>query len=250
MLWYKSWLETRWRFLIGLFVLMCSAAGSVVAYPYVVKMTATMPVDMGGMIGARVREAVELAHSFRGYIWSNWFRQNLVQIGTLLSILLGIASLASESGGALFTLSLPVSRQRLLHVRAATGLAELFTLVLIPTLLVPLLAPVIGQHYSVASAVVHTICFFAGATLFFSIAILLSTIFSDPWRPLMIAIGAAFALGLAGLFDVEWLGVFRVMSGESWFRESRMPWIGLVATAAVSASIYFGAVRNLVRRDF
>ena len=35
MLWYKSWLETRWRFLIGLALLMLSACGTVLAYPAV-----------------------------------------------------------------------------------------------------------------------------------------------------------------------------------------------------------------------
>lgn len=250
MLWYKSWLETRWRFLIGLFVLMCAAAGAVIVYPQVVKMTASMPVNMGGVIGERVREAADLARSFRGYVWSNWFRQNLAQMGTLFAILLGTASFLSESGGALFTLSLPVSRSRLMHVRAAAGLAQLFALIVIPTLLVALLAPSIGERYGVTNALAHGVCFFAGATIFFMIALLLSTFFGDPWRPVMIAVGVALALGLAGLFDVAALDVFRVMNGESWFREGRMPWQGLLATMAISASIYAGAVMNLARRDF
>ena len=38
MLWYKSWLETRWRFLIGLVLLMLSAGGTVLTYPHVVKL--------------------------------------------------------------------------------------------------------------------------------------------------------------------------------------------------------------------
>jgi hypothetical protein len=250
MLWYKSWLETRWRFLIGLFVLLCSAAGSVALYPHVVKLTATMPVNMTGVLGEKVRESAQLAQSFRGYVWANWFRQNLAQMGTLLAILLGTASLLSESAGALFTLSLPVSRQRLLHVRAASGLAQLFAAILVPTLLVALAAPAIGQRYPVGDALVHALCFFVAATLFFSIAILLSTMFGDPWRPLMIAVGIAFGLALAGWFDVPALGVFEVMSGESWFRDGRLPWAGLLATAAVSASVYGGAVMNLARRDF
>jgi len=251
MLWYKSWLETRWRFLIGLSLLLCSAAGAVLTYPQVVRLTAAIPTaNVPGMLGERIREAVELSRSFRGYVWSNWFRQNLLQTGTLFAILLGIAGLLSESGGALFTLSLPVSRQRLLHVRAAAGLAELFALVFIPSMLLALLSPAIGQSYSMSSVLAHSVCFFVGASLFFSLALLLSTMFSDPWRPVMIAVGIAVALALIEAFDVHALGVFRVMSGESWFRHGRLPWPGLLATAAVSVSVYYGAVRNLVRRDF
>ena len=51
---------------------------------------------------------------------------------TLFAVLLGTGGLLSQAsgGGALFTLSLPVSRNRLLGVRAATGLAELLVLAL------------------------------------------------------------------------------------------------------------------------
>lgn len=252
MLWYKSWLETRWRFLIGLALLICSAAGGVFLYPPVVKLTATLPVpNLGGRLGEKIREAMSLAQSFNGFIWTNWFRQNLTQMGTLFAILLGTASLMSESSGALFTFSLPVTRQRLMHVRAMTGLAELFAIILIPTMLIPLLAPAIRQRYGVGSALVHVICFFVGASLFFALALLLSTIFNDVWRPVMIAVAIAVVVALADqLFEIRILGVFRVMNGERWFRDGQLPWPGLIATAVVSASIYYAAVRNLVRRDF
>jgi hypothetical protein len=249
MLWYKSWLETRWRFLIGLALLSCSAAGAVLTYPKVRELMEYVPTNLGGMIGDRIREAAQLASSYRGYVWSNWFRQNLAQTGTLFAVLLGIASVFSPSRGALFTLSLPVSRPRVLGVRAATGLAELSVLAFLPSLFLPLLAPAIHQSYSVGDALVHGFCFLVAASLFFSLALLLSTIFGDPWRPLLITLGIAIAISIVEqLFGFT--GVFRVMSGESWFRDGRLPWLGLLATAALSASIYYGAVRNLARRDF
>ena len=60
MLWYKSWLETRWRFLIGLTLLMLSAAGAVIAYPRVVKLLPLAnTVDVSGEIGRRIKEGAE-----------------------------------------------------------------------------------------------------------------------------------------------------------------------------------------------
>lgn len=250
MLWYKSWLETRWRFLAGLALLLCGAVAAVFVYPQVLRLAASIPTDMPGFIGEKVRESAELARSYRGYVWSHWFRQNLAQMGTLFAILLGIAGFVSESRGALFTLSLPVSRQRLLHVRAATGLAQLLALAVLPTLVLLLLSPAVGERFGVGSALVHSICFFVAASLFFMLSLLLSTIFADPWRPLMIAVAVAFALAFVQVLDVPALGVFQVMSGESWFRDGRLPWPGLVVTAAVSASMYYGAVVSLARRDF
>jgi len=252
MLWYKSWLETRWRFLIGLGLLLCSAAGGVLSYPYFMKLMATVPMpNLPGRLGERIHEAVALANTYRGFVWSQWFRQNLAQTGTLFAILLGIASLFSRSSGALFTLSLPASRKRLMGTRAMTGLGELFVIAIIPSLAIPLLAPAIGEHYNAGDALVHALCFFIVATMFFCIALLLSTVFSDPWRPLLIALGIAIVIGIADqIFQLPFIGVFRVMSGESWFRDGRLPWFGLAASAAASAFIYYGAQRNLTRRDF
>jgi len=251
MLWYKSWLETRWRFLIGLALLFCSAAASVAMYPEVVKLLPLVPQDVGGEIGRKIREAAELSRSYRGYIWTNWFRQNLLQMATLFAILLGTAGVLSQSGGALFTLSLPVSRHRILGTRAATGLAELFALAFLPTLLIPLLSPAVGESYSVAQALVHSVCLFIAASMFFMLALLLSTIFSDPWSPLLIALAVAFGLAfLDFVFRLETFSVYRAMSGETWFRNGRLPWEALLTSAALASAFYAGAVRNLARRDF
>lgn len=255
MLWYKSWLETRWRFLIGIALMICSAAGSVLTWPQVQRLTPLIAstTNFHGPLGEKIREAAELARTFRGYVWSNWFNQNFIHSATLFAILLGVAGLVSESGGALFTLSLPVSRRRLLDVRAIAGLGELFVLAVAPSLIIPLLAPTIGETYSVASVFVHGVCVFIVASMFFTFALLLSTVFGDPWRPLLIALGVAIVLGTLETiirFKTPAFGVFRVMSGETWFRAGELPWIGLAASAAVSAILYFVAASNLARRDF
>ena len=251
MLWYKSWLETRWRFLIGLGMLVCSAVTVVLVYPQVMKLLPTVPTNLSGPIGQRIREAAELSRSYRGYIWAQWFRQNLSQWGTLFAILLGTAALLVQSGGDLFTLSLPVSRARLLGVRAATGLAELFAIALIPSLLIPIVSPSIGESFGIGSALLHGVCVFVATSVFFSIALLLSTIFSDAWRPMLITLGIAGGLALIGsaLRNPSY-SLYSVMSAESLFRSGRLPWAGLLASAAASTAICYAAVANIRRRDF
>src|SRR4029077_3253477 len=148
MLWNKSWMETRWRFLIGLMLLIFSAAGTVLAYPQVIKLLPLVPtVDVSTELGRRVREGADLARSYRGYVWSQWLRQSMTNLLTLFAVLLGTGGLLSQvaGGGALFTLSLPATRNRLLGVRAATGLAELLGLAFVPPLLLPVLSPVVGE---------------------------------------------------------------------------------------------------------
>ena len=119
---------------------MLSVCGAVLFYPQVMKlMPVASTLDTSGALGRQIREGVELARDYRGYVWSQWFGQNLRQLGTLFAVLLGIGSPLSEGpgGGAPFTLALPASRKRLLGVRAATGLAELLALAFVPSLLLP-----------------------------------------------------------------------------------------------------------------
>ena len=255
MLWYKSWMETRWRFLIGLAVLTLSAATTVLVYPEVVKL---LPVvakpDLSGQIGRRIAEALELARDYRGYVWSQWFMQNMPQMWGLFAVLLGTGGLLSQAsgGGALFTLSLPASRNRLVGVRAATGLAELLVLAVLPSLLLPILSPAIGQTYGIGDALVHSACLFIAGAVFFSLAFLLSTVFSDVWRPLLIVLCLAMVLAIFEQFfrDLSRYSLFRVMSAEVYFRGGGLPWLGLLASAAVSVAMLYAAARNIARQDF
>ncbi len=255
MLWYKAWLETRWRFVIGLAILMVSACGTVLAYPQVMRlMPLASTIQADGEIGRRVQEAVALAREYRGYIWSQWFRQNLIQMWTVFAAILGAGGLVAQSsgGGALYTLSMPASRARLLGVRAAAGLGELLVLAVVPSLLIPLLSPAIGDSYSLVDVLVHSACLFFGGAVFYALAVCLSTIFSDVWRPLLIALAAAAVIAVVEAFvRNEWpYGIFRLMNGEAYFRSRHVPWAGLLATTAAAAALFYGAASSLEHRDF
>jgi hypothetical protein len=50
--------------------------------------------------------------------------------------------------------------------------------------------------------------------------------------------------------EYPWWNVYHVMSGETYFRYGKIPWLGLFASLAVSASMVFAAVRIYERRDF
>jgi len=251
MLWFKFWLDTRWRFLIGLTVLMCSAAAMVFTYPSVRELLPlAAPIDVGGELGRRIREAMEVSREYRGYVWSQGFGENLAQLGTLFAVLLGTGGLVS-GGATLFTLSLPVSRRRLLGTRVGAGLGEWLVLALVPSLLIPLLAPAIGESYSVVAALVHGLCLFVVGTVFFSLAILLSTVFGDVWRPLLITLSVAVGIaGLEAFADLSRFGVYSVMSGDTYFRTGALPWAGLFVSAAASAALLYAASATIANRDF
>jgi hypothetical protein len=254
-LWHKSWLDTRWRFLIAFALMVGSACMVVALYSRVRTLLPQLStLDVGsGEIARKIREAAELQRTYRGYIWSQWFRQTPTQTGTLFAILLGSGGLLSQgSSGRLFTLSLPVSRAALVGARAATGLLEWAAIALIPALLIPLLSPSVGETYPLTAAVVHGICIFVGGAVFFSLAVLLSTTFADLWRPLLIALSIAIVAGgieLAFIGPTRF-GTFCVMTGENYFKTGAVPWGGLAVNAALAGAMLYGAGAALERRDF
>ncbi len=209
MLWYKSWLETRWRFLIGLGLLTLSAArhGALLPAPSMDLMPMASSIEVSGELGRRLAEAVDLSRTYRGYVWSQWFVTNVPEVWALFAVLLGTGGLMSQGprGGALFTLSLPVSRARLIGVRTATGLAELLVIALVSCLVLTLLSPAVGQSYSLVDALVHALCLFVAGAVLFSLATFLSTVFTDVWRPALIVLCGATMLAFteAALRDLS-----------------------------------------------
>ena len=252
MLWYKSWLDTRWRFLIPLAILFINAWGLVIEYAPVANVFSSIQVETtgSGVLGRAIREELDAQRTYAGYIWYQWFRSNLITMGTLCAALLGSGNLlAGSSGSGLFTLSLPASRTRWVATRATLGLVQSFALALIPSLAIPMMSPTIGQHYDLTTAVVHAICAFVVSAVFFSLAFLLSTVFPDIPRPLLIACGVAVLIGLIeSQFDLY--GLFRVMSGTTYFRTGSVPWLGLLISGALSASLLVAASVNITRKDF
>ena len=254
MLWYKDWLETRWRFFIGLALLTLSSCAVVFEYPRVMReLLPLLPKLEGSQIDG-LRNARDIVRSYSGYVWSTWFRQGVVQTWSIFAVVLGAGGLLSRAsrGGALYTLSMPASRARLLGVRAATGLGELLVLAIVPSLVIPVLSPLVSQTYSVGDVLVYGACLWIGGSVFFSLAFLLSTVFSDVWRPPLIAICVAFGMGaLQQVFhDALPSSLSFVMNAESYFRGGGVPWIGLLVRIAVSAGLLYGAVLNIERQDF
>jgi hypothetical protein len=252
MLWYKAWIDTRWRFLIGLGLLVCVALGNALAYSsadaYLVSALAAGPQ---GLLADEINRTGQLMNTFRGFIWVQVIRQNLCGLWMIFAVLLGAESLLSRRKGAIFTLALPVSRRHLFSVRAATDLAELFLLALIPLLLIPLTAPAVGHTYKLADALVHGLSIFAGGIVFYGLARLLAAVFDERWKPIVITLAAALLAELCNNFipAVVPFNPAGVMDGERYFRTGTPAWAGLFIWTGIAMALLYGAVRSTEKRD-
>ena len=247
MLWYKVWLDTRWRFLIGLAFGSLAACGVVLFFDDARQLLQASPMNLpsGNPLEEALREQLEALQTFRGYVWFQWFDQNFALLGSVFAALLGSGAPLSTSGrGLLFSLALPVSRARWMRTRLSLGLAELFALCLLPALVIVLIAPLVGERFPLVDAVVYAMCAFVAASVLFGVASLLSTVFNDVWRPLLLTLLVGLAVGLAGI------GFFDVMSAVDYFTGESFPWLGLVACVALTTGLLYAAAANVERRDF
>lgn len=250
MLWHKAWIDTRWRFLLGLALLLVLACGSSLVFPRVRDFLGSMqlPLVEDEEAAASFRETLEFLRTFRGYAWSQWFSQNFPVLLTIMAALLGSGSpLVKGGSGALFSLALPVARGRWIGTRAGTAAAELLVLALIPSLVFAALAPVVGDRFAVTEAIAYGISGFLGASLFLGLAVLLSTLFSDVWRPLLLTCVAAVVVAVVVPHDH---GLFQAMGGRSYFFTGTLAWPELLVSALAAAGLVYAAGARLARRDF
>jgi hypothetical protein len=62
----------------------------------------------------------------------------------------------------------------------------------------------------------------------------------------------AFALGVLEQLspDARRIGIFRVMSGETYFRGQGVPWLGLAVSGAGASVMVYAGARRIARQDF
>jgi ABC-type transport system involved in multi-copper enzyme maturation permease subunit len=251
MLWDKAWTETRWRFVIGLAIMACTALFVVGLYPrfLVLLRDAGQLALPQGPLGEEIRAQVAISSTFHGYAWSQYFAKNLPQQWVLFAAVIGTGGVVAQIGsGALFTLSLPASRERLLATRTLVGFAELAALAVAAAAIPSIVAPMVGQSFPLGEALTYAFSIVVGGLPIFALAVWLSTLFSDVWRPALIAIAAGFVMGVV---DQQLAPPsMRVLTAPTVFHGQGPPWPGLAVSVALSALLFFAAARSLARRDF
>jgi hypothetical protein len=206
---------------------------------------------------------IQATGDYAYFIWHFVFRSLLQQLWVLLAVLIGFGGLSRESaqGAASFTLSLPVSRRRLVSVRAIVGLAEVTVLGLIPAIVIPILSLFIEKPYPAFQGITHSLLMVTGGIVFFSFSIFLSTVIESEHTPTIIGIAAVilfyFILGPYnddGIVKPLWLkliDVSSVMAGEPYLTSlTAYPWLGLGASLTVALGLYYLSMRITEERDY
>ena len=184
MLWYKAWRESQVRFLISVLVLIGICA---------------VVVLLQQSFRAQLHTRETVLNTYAGYIYLRIYEGFARGTFLLLALVLGLGGLQRERahGTAGFTLALPVSRIRLMAVRAAVGVLQVAALSLLPLMLVPGLSWFVGQSYPWRQSLEFSLLWVVVGTAVFAAAFLGSAIFANEYSALAVSLVAFFTYPLA-----------------------------------------------------
>jgi len=227
MLWYKGWLETRFRLV---FVLV------VVAFLFITQSYGGSKVD--------VRAVIFTAGT------SVW----------LMCVFLAAAGIVTQQslqaakglhGSTLFTLTLPVSRFRLLAVRASLGWLEMAAGIGWVCCLLWFLFPVIRGGTTPQEMVEYAAVLIVCGSAFYCITVLLATFLDDLWRVWgsFICYGAIWWLA-SKIPAPASVNVFLAMGDGSPVLAHTMPWTPMAFALGLAAVLFFAALKVVQRREY
>lgn len=237
MLWYKAWVETR----IRLWIVLAYTAVFVAA----LSMRSIAP---GALPPQRSNAAAGLAMGMTSFI-------------AVVCALLAGSGIASQAafqaikglhGSTQFTLSLPVSRVRLLASRAALGWAEMAAAVGIFCLGIRLAGAGLAPGASGAEFVEYAVTLIACASALYFLSVLLATFLDDQWRMGgTILAAAALWLVLPSLTRLpEYADIFRAMGDGSPLAAHTIPWPAMSFSLALAAILFVAAIKIARTREY
>jgi hypothetical protein len=229
MLWYKGWLETRIKLLYG--------CGFIVFYW----------VSMYSI-------------GFRAPAQLKAFVATAVISVTTLSILLPGAGIATQPslqatkglhGSMFFTLSLPVSRLRLVAVRAAVGWLELAAGIGALCCGMWFLFPVLRAASTPKLMLLHLLVQLVCASALYFVGVFLTTFLDDQLRTWCSMILFA-TLGWLSMRTPKMgaLDILRAMHENSPLVSGAVPWLTVAFSCALAAIAFIGAVKIAQWREY
>jgi hypothetical protein len=231
MLWYKGWFETRIKLSISL--------GFMVVLLVFVSTGDAPPPGTKAVLGLSI---MTTAFSLVVYTW-------LAGAGIVTQP--GFQATKGLHGSTLFTLSLPVSRFRLLAVRATLGWLEMAAVI---GMLCGALWLASTLHKGTVTAIEmleYAVTLVGCVSTFYFLSVFLATFLDDLWRMWagMIAFGGLWFLSSHVPLPAS-VNIFRAMGEGSPLLTHTMPWTALAFSLGLAAILFFAALKIVRTREY
>jgi hypothetical protein len=233
MLWYKGWLETRLRllFILGM------TAFSLFVLPDRTTATPHDKAVLFAVVGMSTAIAVLMASSMLA--------------GAGISTQPPFQATKGIHGSSLFTLSLPVSRLRLLAVRAAIGWFESVAVIAVLSCGIWLKSPLLRSMATPVGMLQNAAILIVCTSALYCLSVLLATFLDDQWRTWGTLIAA---LAFWWLSYKAWLpasiDIVRAIGKNSPIMAHTIPWPAMAFSVILAAAFFFAALKIVQSREY
>ncbi len=240
MLWYKAWHETKSRFSYTLTGMLLVCGLFVLSYE-------SWHVDP-----ARV--------NFRGFIWHALYFRFFQAAWVFSTLFLALGGLPAErhEGTALFTMSLPARRWRMLLVRAAVCAGEAILAAMVPAISISGFSLLVGRSYPVIQSLEFALLLTTGGMVFFSFGILLSAFLGGGWAPVAVGVPVIAAI-YTGTRSSEALRAYNpqdlfsgaaTVQAPAWALAAPLPWSAIGVSIGVALALLLVSIAITERLEF
>jgi ABC-2 type transport system permease protein len=248
---YKAWRESRTRFTITVFTLIGFCLFVVLSF------------RSQGRTNGRITLPILQSGIYSQHIY-NLIYGTEKGIFAILAIFLGLGGLLREQRNrtAIFTLSLPVSRFRLIGTQLIVGVSEMAVLSLLPAVFIPSLSTLVHESYPFVEALHFSLLWFACGSLIFATAFLLSVVLSGEYTGpvvcyvllvLQALIMTSTAVGRHYRLNLMWtMGEFGRMHWDSQHKfliSDSLPWARLLILMLIALGMLALASRIANKQD-
>jgi hypothetical protein len=227
----KDWLETRWKFAL-----------LAALFAFVLAQREARAGDPDGGI-ARLLNMFSLI----------WIFVSVMLAGTGIKTQSGSAFHPAKGlhGSMYFTLSLPVSRLRLLAMRSATGLLESAVIMLVVPCAAWMVVPPLRASASLTDALAYALTTFVCTLGFYFTSVLMALFFDGIWQ----AYGSVIVIGLlrwlSSLLPVpRSLDFFRAVGDSSPLITHVIPWAAMGVSLVFATILAVATAREVVTHEF
>lgn len=225
MLWQKAWLETRFK--------VCLSVATVVFFVVLFRSVRANGPNVGAGFALSTASLV--------VVTCTWLAGAGINTQPAFQASKGL------HGSTIFTLSLPVSRLRVIAVRAATGWLEMCCLLAVWCGVNWLAVPAIRTSVPAMGMFEYVITLFACTSVLYFLSVLLGAFLDDQWRMYGTMLGAV-ALGVVSksLPLPAFADIVRAVGETSPLIAHTMPWSTMAFSVGLAA-IFFGATVKIAR---
>lgn len=251
----KEWRSMRWIMILSSLIVIGTVITIGITYYYTLQFLEEMPPELFHLLKEYrlSRSFLVMFEDFNTYIWSQWNGKNLLQIGSLLSIIITSLQFAGERSKKTmsFFLSRPLSRREGYTGKVLAGILFLFLLFGLSTLLLYALSLFLGYGEGFFPLFVATLLSLLWLSVFYLLCTIISIKASEPIPAGAIMGGGALLLSALGLFSkTQRFSLFYQISASDYILGEASPLLSLLTAVVIGVIVFKSGLYLFLREDY